>query len=41
MRLFKCVIATEDGEKQDYTLTGDELVEFLNGEINTFIRVNQ
>jgi len=32
MRMFKCEIAreTNDKEPQSYTLTGDELVEYLN-----------
>lgn len=34
MRLFKCDIAREDQDeaKGKYTLTGDELVEYLNNE---------
>jgi len=37
MRLFKCEIAREDNkaEKEGYTLTGDELVEYLNDEAFT------
>lgn len=37
MRMFRCLIGreTNDKEPKEYTLTGDELVEYLNNETFT------